>query len=152
MSKFGKRETAEPASKGVVETVKSAASSVAAKVTGSSADFFTSGATDSKRKGKTWKVEQAGVQADENGRQYTVNSVGDRQYSDGFLPGVMQGPRELNAPGSIAPLTTRPGGMHSRRMATRNPILTTDQHNERRGIASRAQEWFENILSIGAGR
>jgi hypothetical protein len=165
MSKFGKRETVEPASKGVVETMKSAASSVAAKVTGGGADFFTSGVANSKRKGKTWKVEHAGVQTDANGRQYTVNSVGDRQYSDGVLPSSTASPVK---PAFIEQNTNRPFGIGSRGVTAwtagtfsthiprdaylNQPRMSAVDHERRRGLAYKAQEWFENILSIGTGR
>jgi hypothetical protein len=150
MAKFGKRETAEPVSKGVVETVKSAASNVAAKVTGSGADFFTSGVADSKRTGNAWKVEQAGVQTDENGRQYrTVNAWGEREYSDGYLPGRTQA---HVAPGMTADNVGKlSGSFRQNRIRQDVPILTTDERNARNGIASRAMEWFENILAAGSG-
>lgn len=139
---------------------------------GASKTFFdTSDAAPASGKGKAWTSEQAGVQTDESGRQYVVNHVGDRQYSDGALPTSTA--RHVQ-PAYADQNDCRPFGMGSRHptaWALNSSVPSTHMRDARlkpspealekkRSLWRDRMEWFghtiihglEKITAIGAGR
>lgn len=143
---------------GFVDAVKDA-------ITGtfeSGATFFDSPSSDSAQ-----PAGKGQSKVDENGRKYTEDdATGDRTYSDGRLHANAASP---TAPKYAERLSHRPFGRGAAKepnawstgvMSTHIPSdaylhqsrMTQAEFNHKRGIARRAQEWFENIVNAGAGR